>query len=60
MKDRDREDETGTVIMAFRCPKYLFGAIESAAAAEGISRSDIARRACIRDLRVKPGSDYAA
>ena len=51
MKDRDRTDEVGSVIMAFRCSKDLIGAIEQQAAVEGISKSDVTRRAVMRDLR---------
>jgi hypothetical protein len=43
-------DELGSVIVAFRAPKALVAAAERAAAREGISRSDVARRALIRDL----------
>jgi hypothetical protein len=43
-------DEIGSVIVAFRAPKALADAAERAAAREGISRSDVARRALIRDL----------
>ena len=47
---KDRTVEVDSVIVAFRCPKDLVGAIEHQAAVEGISKSDVARRACIRDL----------
>ena len=45
-----KTDEVDSVIVAFRCPKDLVGAIEQRAALEGISKSDVPRRACIRDL----------
>ena len=51
MKTAD-EDERGLVI-AFRAPADLIATVDAAAAAEGISRSDIARRALLRDLRRK-------
>jgi hypothetical protein len=44
------ESESGGVI-AFRCPPALVAAAERAAAAEGLTRSDIARRALIYALR---------
>jgi len=47
MKDAD---EPRWVIVAFRAPKNLVCAIENAAAAECISKSDVMRRSCIRDL----------
>ena len=37
-------------IIAFRAPAELVAEVEAAAAAEGISRSDVARRALMRDL----------
>jgi hypothetical protein len=48
--NRNDGDECGAII-AFRCPQDLVAAAESAAAAEGISKSDVARRALMRDLR---------
>ena len=51
MKTAD-EDERGLVI-AFRAPADLIATVDAAAAAEGISRSAIARRALLRDLRRK-------
>ena len=37
-------------IIAFRATPELVANVEAAAAAEGITRSDVARRALIRDL----------
>jgi hypothetical protein len=51
---KDRTDEVDSVIVAFRCPKDLVGAIEEQAAVESISKSDVARRAVLRDLRTTP------
>ena len=51
---KDRMDEVDSVIVAFRCSRDLVSAIENAAAAEGISKSDVARRAVLRDLRPTP------
>jgi hypothetical protein len=49
-KMSDRLTETDIAIIAFRAPADLAAAADQAAAAEGISRSDVARRALIRDL----------
>jgi Ribbon-helix-helix protein, copG family len=38
-------------LIAFRAPSELFEAIERQAREEGISRSDVVRRAAMRDLR---------
>jgi hypothetical protein len=38
-------------VIAFRCERALAAAAERVAAAEGISLSDVARRALLRDLR---------
>jgi hypothetical protein len=46
-------DERNGGIIAFRASADLLVSIEAAAASEGISRSDIARRALIRDLRAR-------
>jgi hypothetical protein len=51
---KDRTDEVDSAIVAFKCPKDLVGAIEQQAAVEGISKSDLARRAVLRDLRPTP------
>ncbi len=48
-KEKDRASDFS--IIAFRCPHALAEAAERAAAAEGSTRSDIARRALMRDLR---------
>jgi hypothetical protein len=45
--------QTDSVLVAFRCPRPLADAAEAAGAVEGLSRSDIARRALIRDLGFK-------
>jgi hypothetical protein len=44
------EHEQRDGIVAYRASAQLIAEIEAAAAAEGISRSDVARRAVIRDL----------
>lgn len=41
----------GWQLIAFRAPFELFEAIERQAREEGISRSDVVRRAAMRDLR---------
>jgi hypothetical protein len=46
----DRPDKTESTIIGFRAPNDLVAAVEAAARAEGVSRSDVARRALIRDL----------
>jgi hypothetical protein len=46
----DRRSEVESSIIAFRAPKDLVAATEAAAVSEGISKSDIARRALLRDL----------
>ena len=48
--DEDSLPREGGII-AFRAPLELVEAADIAAAAEGISRSDVARRALLRDLR---------
>ena len=48
-KEKDRASDFS--IIAFRCPHALAEAAERAAAAEGSTRSDIARRALMRALR---------
>jgi hypothetical protein len=48
-------------VMAFHCKPDLRAAIERQAAAEGISASDVIRRATMRDLRfVSKEPDNAA
>jgi hypothetical protein len=51
-RDEELEAQAG-VIVAFRCPTALAEAAERVAASEGLSRSDIARRALLRDRRVR-------
>lgn len=46
----DRRAEADSSIIAFRAPKDLVAATEAAAVSEGISKSDVARRALLRDL----------
>jgi hypothetical protein len=48
MKDTD---ELGSVIVAVRASRQLAAAADDVAAKEGLSRSDIARRALLRDLQ---------
>jgi hypothetical protein len=45
--------QTDSVLIAFRAPRPLADAAEAAGAVEGLSRSDVARRALIRDLGFK-------
>lgn len=49
-------------ILAYRAPPELIAAVDALAAAEGISRSDYARRALMRDLRAnaQPSGGEAA
>ena len=51
MKTDEHDDQRGAVVVAFRVPADLFAIIEAAAVAEGITKSAVARRAVIRDLR---------
>jgi hypothetical protein len=56
MEVRMRDDEEAggaSTIVAFRCPPELRARIEQTAAFEGISNSDVARRAVLRDLRAR-------
>ena len=46
---KEAEDRWGGIV-AFRAPPQMIERIDNAAAAEGISRSDVARRAVLRDL----------
>jgi hypothetical protein len=46
----DHRSQFQSSIIAFRAPKDLVAATKAAAASEGISKSDIARRALLRDL----------
>jgi hypothetical protein len=50
--DDERACQHGGIV-TFRASKELIASIEAAAAAEGISKSDIVRRAAIRDLAGK-------
>ena len=52
MKAHPHEDESVTVV-AFRAHPALIQALDEAAAKEGLSRADIARRATLRDLQRK-------
>jgi hypothetical protein len=59
MNTEQTEERSG--IVAYRASAKLIAEIEAAAAAEGITRSDVARRAVMRDLAksrdgMKPGS----
>jgi hypothetical protein len=47
----DEAVQTDSVLIAFRAPRPLADAAEAAAALEGLTRSDIARRALIYALR---------
>jgi hypothetical protein len=47
MKD---DEEVGSIVVAFRADRRLAARADEAAAKEGLSRSDIARRALLRDL----------
>jgi hypothetical protein len=44
-------------LIAFRAPSELFEATERQAREEGISRSDVVRRAAMRDLRQRAQTD---
>jgi hypothetical protein len=46
----ERTDDVGGQIIAFRAPADLAARIVAAAATEGISKPDVARRAVLRDL----------
>jgi hypothetical protein len=46
-------DEVNSVVVAFRASRELAAAAEAAGALEGLSRSDVARQALIRDLEFK-------
>ena len=49
MNTVEQAEERGGII-AYRASAQLIAEIEAAAAAEGITRSDVARRAVMRDL----------
>jgi hypothetical protein len=55
---KTEDEQTG--IVAYRASRALIAEIEAAAAAEGISRSDVARRAVIRDLAKSKAEPRAA
>jgi hypothetical protein len=57
MKIRNTEVDTSAI--GFRCPADLRAAIERQAASEGISCSDVVRRATIRDLRLNGPKEAA-
>jgi hypothetical protein len=46
--------ESDSGVLAFRASNALIAATEAAAAAKGISKSDVARRALIRALGLAP------
>ena len=50
MDTEAEQAEQRSGIVAYRASAKLIAEIEAAAAREGISRSDVARRAVIRDL----------
>jgi hypothetical protein len=54
-----KNTEAGVSILAFRCKPELRAAIERQAASEGISASDVVRRATIRDLRLNAPKEVA-
>jgi hypothetical protein len=53
MSVNEEAAQTDSVLVAFRCPRPLADAAEAAAALEGLTRSDIARRALIYALAGK-------
>jgi uncharacterized protein (DUF1778 family) len=57
MKIRNTEADTSAI--AFRCKPELRAAIERQAAIEGISCSNVVRRATIRDLRLNGPKETA-
>jgi hypothetical protein len=50
MARAEDEAQRAGLIIAFRAPRTLADAAEAAAAREGLTRSDIARRALMKDL----------
>jgi Ribbon-helix-helix protein, copG family len=48
-----------TQLIAFRAPASLAAAIDRQAHSEGISRSDVVRRAAMRDLQPRPTDDQS-
>jgi hypothetical protein len=55
---KDKGDHRGAVI-SFLAPPQMIERMDDAAAAEGISRSDVARRAVLRDLQRQPSPEAA-
>jgi hypothetical protein len=53
MSPNEETAQTDSVLIAFRAPRPLADAAEAAAALEGLTRSDIARRALIYALAGK-------
>jgi hypothetical protein len=47
----EHNTETNSVIVTYRAAPALAAALDRVAAAEGITRSDVARRAALRDLQ---------
>jgi metal-responsive CopG/Arc/MetJ family transcriptional regulator len=47
----DQHSESAPTVISFLAPKELIAAADEVAAAEGLSRSDIARRALRSDLK---------
>jgi hypothetical protein len=56
MKLKNAEEAS---VLAFRCPTALRAAVERQATSEGISCSDVVRRATIRDLRLNAPKEPA-
>jgi hypothetical protein len=52
-----KNPEADASVMAFRCPSALRADIEGIAAIEGISASDVARRAVLADVRRRKAAD---
>jgi predicted transcriptional regulator len=53
MKHTPTPDELHPTVVAFRATPQLVQALDAAAEKEGLKRSDIARRAALRDLQRK-------
>src|SRR5262245_45078670 len=51
LSDMSKQNVETNVIVAYRAPPALAAALDRAAVKEGITRSDVARRAALRDLR---------
>jgi hypothetical protein len=54
--DMERRNTDDSVVVAFRAPRALADAAEAAAAREGLTRSAVARRALLNDLRARAAS----